>query len=215
MDEFEKRVHSAFDKGLESYIRSALDSGSTSEAVAEELSKVLNTIEKEKKDEEYKKKKAEEDKKAAEEEAKDEFYDAVIDEFDEHWNSGDDMTARDAALVACMIAMDNPANKDWSKEDMEQFIKDMTGTIEMALKIHEGKNTPEEQADKALKMMNDRIKDAFKDSKFGKILDSFTADETQWAKQISEALDEVVRESHKRVKRGQMTLEDWIKKQGW
>lgn len=207
MDEFEKRVHSAFDKGLESYIRSALDSGSTSEAVAEELTKVLNTIEKERKNEEYKKKKAEEDKKAAEEEAKEDFHDSIIDEFDERWESGDAMTARDAALVAFMVAMDNPANKDWSKEEMEQFIKDMTGTVEMALKIHEGHGNAEKQLDKALDMLSEKITEglAKADGLFGE----------DWGKMINEAAREAAEKTMKRARDGRLTLEEWLRKQGW
>ncbi len=185
---------------LEKLIRDSLAKGDSSEDVAKELSRVLNAIEKEKKEEEEKAREAKKKKEEEAQDAKNSFYDELIDEFEDHWTGcAVDVTPRDAAIIALFVAMGNPANEDWTKEDMEQFLKDMTETIKMSLKIHEGHNSAEKQLNKALSMLSETI--AKTDNLFGE----------DWGKMISDAAERTM----KRARDGRLTLEEWIKKQGW
>ncbi len=121
---------------LERLIRDSIASGASSEDIAKEFTKILSTIKREKEKEKTEaKEKAEREeliKKIAAEEkaAKEKFYSGLRREFDIHWNEPENiMTARDVALIAIMVAMKDPANKNWTKENIARFVEDMTATI--------------------------------------------------------------------------------------
>ncbi len=187
---------------LEKLIRGKLTSGATSEDVAQEFTRILDEIEKEKTRKAKEAEQEEANKKAAvEAAAKDKLYAELVKEFDNHWTkTPNDLVARDAALVAFMVAMKDPANKDWTKEDMAQFVKDMTDTIEVGLEVHKNCCGKEKAVEDALRMLNED---------FGDIIEEIKS------RFKARNKDGYPLRAIDRRMTGQNDFEDWLKRIGW
>ena len=182
---------------LEKLIRDAISNGSETSEIARTLTGILNKIEAEKADEEAKKR----EEKDRLEEIKEKFLSNLMDEFDNHWDVLE-CSARDAAIVALFAASEKKENSDWTIEDMEFFLKNMTKNIESNMKMMEGHKSPEERLKQAEKVLNDQIEEEFKGLFRPKITTGDLVDRSK------SAVDEMAQTADELIKA-------FLKKKGW
>lgn len=191
---------------LEKMIRNALDSGETSGEVAQRLGDLLNKVEREKREEDAKKVKAAEEAKASAKQERDVFVDACITEFDEHWTDDVDLTVRDAAIAALVVAMQNKANDGWTLDEVKEFVDSMTSCIQFNLDMREGGLDPKAKGERAFKLLTKNIGEALNEAGIMQRIEKFPFDS------MFQRMAEVSKEA---TRRPGDALQEWLNKQGW
>ena len=191
---------------LEKMIRDALDSGETSGDLAKRLSNIMNKVEKERLEEEAKAKAVEEARINALQK-RDDFVDKCVVEFQEHWDNAETTTARDAAIVALVAAMENDANEGWTLDEVKEFMDSVTHAIQLNLDMHEGNLDPKAKSERALKLFGENIKEALGETGIKSYLDGFPFGKS--------TLQKMLEESKEATRRSGDALVEWLTKQGW
>ena len=193
---------------LEKMLRNALDKGKTSGELAETLGNILKKVEEEKERDDAAKLAAEaaEREKAKEKEACSDFVTKCVDEFDNHWCNDDELTARDAALVALVVARQNKANKDWTLGELTEFVDSMTKVIQFNLDMREGSADAKTKGERAFQMLAKEIGNALDETGIRAKVERFPFD-TLFQK-MTEASKDVARHPGG-------PLQEWLEKQGW
>lgn len=194
---------------LEKMIRNALDSGETSGEVAQRLGDLLNKVEREKREEDAKKAKAVEEAKAKAnaKQERDKFHDACVDEFIRRWEyDAKNLSARDAAIVALVVAMQNKANEGWTLDEVKEFVDSMTSCIQLNLDMREGSLDPKAKGERAFKLVAKNIGEALDEAGIKSRIERFPFD--GMFQRMAEASKEATR-------RPGDALQEWLNKQGW
>ena len=193
---------------LEKMLRNALDKGETSGELAQRLGSILKKVEEEKEAEDAAKLAAEEAKASIKKE-KGDFIGRCVEEFDAHWcEDHSKLNARDAAMVALVVAMQNKANDDWSLDEVKEFIDSMTKVIQFNLDMHEGSLDPKAKGERTLKMFSKQIADTFDEIGMKDILHDFPF-------LGMNAFKKTFGEGFGKARRSGDALQEWLEKQGW
>lgn len=192
---------------LEKMIRNALDSGETSGEVAQRLGDLLNKVEREKREEDAKKAKAAEEAKANAKQERDDFVDECVSGFEDRWEDiNEKLSARDAAIVALVVAMQNKANEGWTLDEVKEFVDSMTSCVQLNLDMREGSLDPKAKGERAFKLVAKSIGEALDEAGIKSRIERFPFD--GMFQRMAEASKDATR-------RPGDALQEWLNKQGW